>query len=86
MQAGASVVQGVSDTGILGMDEREFLQIYLSTSRDQGRLIIDFGEVDEDQVRLDRNGDPVGVGLLNTEDKNTDGRLDYNERYRSGWY
>ncbi len=74
-----SIVQAVSETGVLGMDEREFLQLFIATTRDQGKLIIDFGQVDEDQVRFDRQGNRAGLYELNTEDKNFDGRLDYNE-------
>ncbi len=78
-QSWGSIVQVVSQTGVLGMDEREVLQVYIATGRDQGKLIIDFGEVDEDQVRFDRSGNLVGVNQLDTEDRNYDGRLDIGE-------
>jgi hypothetical protein len=78
-QSWRSFVQVVSQTGILGMDEREVLQVYIATGRDQGKLIIDFGQVDEDQVRFDKSGQPVGVNQLDTEDRNYDGRLDIGE-------
>jgi len=80
-----SIVQPVSDTGVLGMDERDFMQIYIAASRDQGKLILDFGQVNEDQIRFLRNrSDPdklelVSLRRLETEDKNFDGRLDYDE-------
>ncbi|MBN2288125.1 MAG: cell surface protein SprA [Candidatus Glassbacteria bacterium] len=74
-----SIVQAVSETGIVGMDEREFLQIFIATGRDQGKLIIDFGQVNEDQVRFNEAGEPVGISRMDTEDKNFDGRLDHNE-------
>ncbi|MBW7997261.1 MAG: hypothetical protein FVQ81_11965 [Candidatus Glassbacteria bacterium] len=78
-QSWRSFVQVVSRTGILGMDEREVLQVYIATGRDQGKLIIDFGQVNEDQVRFDRNDQLVGVNRLDTEDRNFDGRLDIGE-------
>jgi len=78
-QSWRSVTQPVSDTGVLGMNDREFLQIYIATGRDQGKLVIDFGRVDEDQVRFNKAGELVGVNTLDTEDRNFDGRLDYNE-------
>jgi len=78
-QSWRSVTQAVSETGVLGMNDREFLQVYIATGRDQGKLIIDFGRVDEDQVRFNKAGDLVGENYLDTEDKNFDGRLDYNE-------
>ena len=74
-----SIVQVVSETGVLGMDEREVMQLYVSTGRDQGKLIIDFGQVNEDQVRFDKNQNLVGVHRLDTEDRNFDGRLDIGE-------
>ncbi len=78
-QSWRSFVQVVSQTGVMGMDEREVLQVYIATGRDQGKLIIDFGQVDEDQVRFDKDGELVGVNQLDTEDKNYDGRLDIGE-------
>jgi len=74
-----SMTQVVSQTGVLGMDEREFIQIYISTGRDQGKLILDFGQVNEDQVRFSIDGELVGYHLLDTEDRNFDGRLDIGE-------
>jgi len=74
-----SIVQAVSETGILGMNEREFLQIFIATGRDQGKLVIDFGQVNEDQVRFDKQGLRAGQFQLDTEDQNFDGRLDHNE-------
>lgn len=78
-QSWRTVVQAVSNTGVLGMNDREFLQVYIAVGRDQGKLIIDFGRVDEDQVRFNHNRELVGEGILDTEDKNFDGRLDHNE-------
>ncbi len=78
-QSWRSLVQVVSQTGVLGMDQREVLQVYIATGRDQGKLIIDFGQVDEDQVRFDVTGQLVGVNKLDTEDRNYDGRLDIGE-------
>lgn len=74
-----SITQVVSETGVLGMDEREFIQIYISTGMDQGKLILDFGQVNEDQVRFNIAGELVGYRMLDTEDKNFDGSLDIGE-------
>jgi len=78
-----SIVQVVSETGVLGMDERDFLQIFIATGMDQGKLIIDFGRVNEDQTRYKRSPDGglelVPLHALETEDKNFDGRLDHDE-------
>ncbi|MEA1997492.1 MAG: hypothetical protein U9N45_07620, partial [Gemmatimonadota bacterium] len=46
---------------------------------DQGKLILDFGQVNEDQVRFDRSSQLVGLHQLQTEDRNFDGRLDHDE-------
>ena len=78
-QSWRSFTQVVSETGVLGMDERETLQLYVSTGRDMGKLIIDFGQVNEDQTRFDVGRNLVGVHRLDTEDKNFDGRLDIGE-------
>jgi Motility related/secretion protein len=78
-QSWRSISQVVSETGILGMNDREFLQVFIATGREQGKLIIDFGQVNEDQLRFDAEGTRVGTGILDTEDANFDGRLDHNE-------
>ncbi len=74
-----SLVYPVSETGVLGMDEREYIQLYVATGRDQGKLIIDFGQVNEDAVLFDRGSNLFGEHVLNTEDRNFDGRLDHDE-------
>ncbi|MEA2063967.1 MAG: cell surface protein SprA, partial [Gemmatimonadota bacterium] len=81
-----SIVQVVSETGVMGMDEREVLQMFISVGHDDpnprkrpGKLIIDFGQVSEDQARFDSRGEVTGIYILDTEDKNFDGRLDHDE-------
>lgn len=61
----------------LDLSEQEFIQFWIAGQ--EGTLSLDLGEVSEDAVRFDRNGQLVGSGILDTEDKNVDGRLDIGE-------
>jgi hypothetical protein len=69
----------VSTTGE-DLTRQEFIEFFLRGAR--GTMIVDLGTIDEDAVRIDRNGAPVGLGVLDTEetDPNTqDNNLDIEE-------
>jgi hypothetical protein len=69
----------VSTTGE-DLTRQEFVEFFLRG--DRGTMIVDLGTIDEDAVRIDRNGAPVGLGELDTEetDPNTrDNNLDIDE-------
>lgn len=69
----------VSTTGE-DLTRQEFIEFFLRGN--QGTMIVDLGTIDEDAVRIDRNGAPVGIGVLDTEetDPNTrDNNLDIDE-------
>lgn len=73
-------VQTVISAAGEDLSRQEFIEFFVRGSA--GTLLVDLGAVDEDAVRLDRNGAPVGVGLLDTEetDPNTrDNNLDFDE-------
>jgi hypothetical protein len=44
-----------------------------------GTILVDLGTVDEDGIRFNRGGTPVGQGELDTEDENRDNQLDAQE-------
>jgi hypothetical protein len=69
----------VSTTGE-DLTRQEFVEFFLRGNR--GTMIVDLGTIDEDAVRINRNGAPVGLGELDTEetDPNTeDNKLDVEE-------
>ena len=50
----------------------EFIEFFIRGA--QGTITVDLGTLDEDRVRRDDEGIPVGVGLLDTEETNPDTR------------
>lgn len=54
------------------LTRQEFVEFFVKG--DRGTIVVDLGEVDEDAIRLDRNGAPVGLGVLDTEETNPDTR------------
>jgi hypothetical protein len=69
----------VSTTGE-DLTRQEFIEFFLRGNR--GTMIVDLGTIDEDAVRIDRDGAPVGINTLDTEetDPNTrDNNLDVDE-------
>ncbi len=69
----------VSTTGE-DLTRQKFVEFFLRGNR--GTMIVDLGTIDEDTVRIDRDGVPVGIGVLDTEetDPNTrDNNLDFEE-------
>jgi hypothetical protein len=74
-----SVATVLSTTGE-DLTRQEFIEFFIRGG--QGKMIVDLGAVDEDAIRLDVNGAPLGLGQLNTEEANPDTRdnnLDVNE-------
>ncbi len=62
------------------LTRQEFVEFFVRGV--EGEIIIDLGTVDEDAVRLDENRAPLGIGELDTEERNPDTRdnnLDVNE-------
>ncbi|MFO8062707.1 MAG: hypothetical protein R6U31_07255 [bacterium] len=67
----------MSKTGI-DLSDMRFLEVWVRG--DNGTLTVDIGKnIPEDMLRRDKNGELVGQGILNTEDKNQDGVLDSDE-------
>ncbi|HUP00044.1 MAG TPA: hypothetical protein VM737_00740 [Gemmatimonadota bacterium] len=70
-------IQTVLSTTGEDLTRQEFIEFFVRG--DRGTMIVDLGVVDEDQVRLDENGAPVGLGELDTEDQNNDNNFDIDE-------
>lgn len=73
-------IQSVLSTTGEDLTRQEFIEFLVRGER--GTIIVDLGAVDEDQVRLDESGAPVGPNELDTEetDPNTrDNNLDADE-------
>ncbi|HUP18659.1 MAG TPA: hypothetical protein VM778_01765, partial [Gemmatimonadota bacterium] len=54
------------------LTRQEFVEFFVRGER--GTILVDLGTVDEDAVRFDKDGVPVGVGVLDTEEANPDTR------------
>ncbi len=73
-------IQTVLSTTGEDLSRQEFLEFFVSG--ETGTMIVDLGTVDEDAARTDKNGALVGIGLLDTEERNPntrDNNLDVGE-------
>ncbi len=79
MRSWRSIHTVLSSTGD-DMSRQEFIEFFVRGER--GTIIVDLGSVDEDMVRNDENGQILGVGVLDTEEKDPatrDNNLDVSE-------
>lgn len=65
-------IQTVLSTSGEDLTRQEFVEFFVRG--DEGTILFDLGTIDEDQVRLDEAGAPVGFGELDTEETNPDTR------------
>ncbi|MBW3660344.1 MAG: hypothetical protein KY397_01760 [Gemmatimonadetes bacterium] len=65
-------IQTVLSTSGEDLTRQEFVEFFVRG--DRGTILFDLGTIDEDQVRVDRTGAPVGFGTLETEETNPDTR------------
>jgi hypothetical protein len=54
------------------VSRQEFIEFFVRGER--GMVLVDLGSVDEDQLRVDENSQPVGVGRMDTEETNPNTR------------
>lgn len=65
-------IQTVLSTTGEDLTRQEFVEFFVNGQR--GTILVDLGTVNEDAVRLDENGNLVGLGELDTEERNPDTR------------
>ncbi|MDX1660798.1 MAG: hypothetical protein R3326_03315, partial [Gemmatimonadota bacterium] len=65
-------IQTILSTTGEDLTRQEFVEFFVRG--DRGTVLLDLGTIDEDQVRLDETGAPVGFGELDTEETDADTR------------
>jgi hypothetical protein len=65
-------IQSVLSTTGEDFTRQEFIEFFVRGGL--GTITVDLGTLDEDRVRRDEDGIPVGVGILDTEESNPDTR------------
>jgi hypothetical protein len=74
-----SIHSVLSNTGE-DVSRQEFIEFFVRG--EEGTILVDLGTVAEDQLRVDEDSQPVGIGQLDSEESNPDSRdnnLDTNE-------
>lgn len=81
----SGVMTALGTGEVFDITQKDNLRFIFKTDAKKGKIYIDFGsDIDEDMLRLDKNGVIRGLDTLNTEDKNGNFRLDEYEGEDTG--